>query len=148
MTFLSAASALYISRLGFGVSLVGLVLVGLLWAGFDVASGRVQFVERASWIPSLNVEYFLGVDGISMPLVLLTTVLSFLAMLIVMGYSRRREFRAGQARQRRDDGRANGVDVQDVQIGSASLQFDPAKRMDQERAYADAIGPRRRIADV
>src|SRR5262249_49485202 len=38
-------------------------------------------VARWPWIPRFNIEYYLGVDGISMPLVLLTTVISFLAML-------------------------------------------------------------------
>jgi NADH-quinone oxidoreductase subunit M len=40
-----------------------------------------DYVARYSWIPRFNIEYFLGVDGISLPLVLLTTLLSFLAML-------------------------------------------------------------------
>jgi len=41
----------------------------------------LQFVEHAVWIPSLNVEYFLGVDGISVSLLLLTTLVTFLAVL-------------------------------------------------------------------
>jgi NADH-quinone oxidoreductase subunit M len=40
-----------------------------------------DWVARYPWIPRFNIEYYLGVDGISMPLVLLTTVLSFLAMI-------------------------------------------------------------------
>src|SRR5436305_569476 len=40
-----------------------------------------DYVARQPWIPRFNIEYFLGVDGISMPLVLLTTLISFLAML-------------------------------------------------------------------
>jgi NADH-quinone oxidoreductase subunit M len=40
-----------------------------------------DWVARRPWIPRFNIEYFLGIDGISMPLVLLTTALSFLAML-------------------------------------------------------------------
>jgi NADH-quinone oxidoreductase subunit M len=40
-----------------------------------------DWVARYPWIKRFNIEYFLGVDGISMPLVLLTTLLSFLAML-------------------------------------------------------------------
>ncbi len=40
-----------------------------------------DLVARYGWIPRFNIEYFLGIDGISMPLVLLTTLLSFLAML-------------------------------------------------------------------
>jgi NADH-quinone oxidoreductase subunit M len=40
-----------------------------------------DWVARYPWIPRFNIDYFLGVDGISMPLLLLTTLLSFLAML-------------------------------------------------------------------
>src|SRR5262249_33108828 len=40
-----------------------------------------SYVARHSWIKRFNIEYYLGVDGISMPLTLLTTVLSFLAMI-------------------------------------------------------------------
>src|SRR5674476_18808 len=49
-------------------------------AGVNVAS-QYQFVEHYAWIPSINVEYFLGADGISMPLLLLTALLSFLAVI-------------------------------------------------------------------
>ena len=52
-----------------------------LYTAFDSATSAMQFVERLPWITSFNVEYFLGVDGISMPLILLTT---FLTPLIVI----------------------------------------------------------------
>ena len=55
-----------------------------LWAGFDVNTAQMQFVERASWIPAFNVEYYLGVDGISMPLILLTTFITI--FVIVAGW--------------------------------------------------------------
>jgi len=47
----------------------------------DAAAGTLpmQFIEKFSWIPSFDVHYFLGVDGLSFPLILLTTVLCFLA---------------------------------------------------------------------
>jgi NADH-quinone oxidoreductase subunit M len=47
----------------------------------DAAAGALpmQFIEKFSWIPSFDVHYFLGVDGLSFPLILLTTVLCFLA---------------------------------------------------------------------
>ncbi|MDY6906964.1 MAG: NADH-quinone oxidoreductase subunit M [Chloroflexota bacterium] len=44
--------------------------------------GQPQFVEQAQWIPAINVQYFLGVDGLSLPMVLLTTMLGFLAVLV------------------------------------------------------------------
>ena len=57
-----------------------LVLSLLMLAGFDWARADMQFVERFSWIPPLNIQYALGVDGISVPLVLLTTLLSLLCV--------------------------------------------------------------------
>ena len=58
-----------------------------LWVAFDRTvpgvnvANQFQFVERYSWIPSINVEYFMGADGISMPMLLLTALLSFLAVI-------------------------------------------------------------------
>ena len=48
---------------------------------FDSTNGDFQFVERASWIPSIGASYALGIDGISLLLIMLTTVLGFLAVL-------------------------------------------------------------------
>ena len=56
------------------------VSLKLLFA-FRAAEPGLQFVERVPWIQPLNVFYFLGVDGISLPMVLLTTLLGFLACL-------------------------------------------------------------------
>ncbi|MFC1602610.1 NADH-quinone oxidoreductase subunit M [Pseudomonadota bacterium] len=47
-----------------------------LYCGFDSSTAQMQFVERAPWIPVFNVEYYLGVDGISMPLIILTTFIT------------------------------------------------------------------------
>ncbi|MEJ2325562.1 MAG: NADH-quinone oxidoreductase subunit M, partial [Chromatiaceae bacterium] len=48
------------------------------WTGYDASTAQMQFVERAAWIPSFHVFYHLGVDGISMPLILLTTFFTVL----------------------------------------------------------------------
>jgi NADH-quinone oxidoreductase subunit M len=45
-------------------------------------SGGLQFVEQAQWISSLNAQYHLGVDGLSLPMVILTTFLGFVAVLV------------------------------------------------------------------
>ncbi len=45
-------------------------------------AGTMQFEEVVSWIPAINANYHLGVDGLSLPLVLLTTLLGFLVVLI------------------------------------------------------------------
>jgi NADH-quinone oxidoreductase subunit M len=50
-------------------------------ANFDGSSPKMQLVEYASWIPSLGVSYFLGVDGISILLILLTTLISTIVVL-------------------------------------------------------------------
>src|SRR2546428_9436546 len=48
---------------------------------FDKTAMSYQMVERADWIPSLGVKYMIGVDGISLLLVMLTTLVTFLAIL-------------------------------------------------------------------
>ena len=52
-----------------------------LWTGFDTNTPAMQFVERLPWIGTVNAWYHLGVDGIAMPLVLLTT---FITPLVVV----------------------------------------------------------------
>ncbi len=47
-----------------------------LYSGFNPNSAEMQFVERAPWVSYFNIEYYLGVDGISMPLIILTTFIS------------------------------------------------------------------------
>jgi NADH-quinone oxidoreductase subunit M len=44
-----------------------------LWAGFDASIAAMQFVENTPWISYFNINYHIGVDGISMPLIILTT---------------------------------------------------------------------------
>ena len=63
------------------VSLATFVLSIFLWTGFDPTTHEMQFVERAVWIPAFDIHYHLGVDGISMPLVLLTTLTTVLVVL-------------------------------------------------------------------
>ncbi len=63
------------------VALATLAVTIPLYTGFHAASAAMQFVEWYVWIPAFNVDYHLGVDGISMPLILLT---SFSTVLIVI----------------------------------------------------------------
>ena len=63
------------------VSLATFVLSIFLWIGFDPTTYEMQFVERTGWIPAFDIHYHLGVDGISMPLVLLTTLMTVLVVL-------------------------------------------------------------------
>src|SRR5574343_200323 len=52
-----------------------------LWTRFDRGDGGFQFQEGHNWIPSFNIHYHLGVDGIAVPLILLT---SFTTMIVVL----------------------------------------------------------------
>ena len=57
----------------------------LLWARFDPASADFQFVERHAWIPAFGISYAVGVDGISLLLIVLTGFLTPLALLSLVG---------------------------------------------------------------
>ena len=63
-------------QIALGVSIVTFALSIPLWTGFDSSSAAMQFVEKVPWIERFSAFYALGVDGISMPLVLLTTFLT------------------------------------------------------------------------
>lgn len=77
-------SAELTKRIALGVAVLTFLVSLPLWFGFDAGSAALQFVERSAWIPSLKIEYFLGVDGISMPLILLTTFITI--FVIVAGW--------------------------------------------------------------
>ncbi len=62
------------------VSLVTFLVSVPLFTGFDLTTSAMQFEERRVWIPAFNIYYHLGVDGISMPLIILTT---FTTVLVV-----------------------------------------------------------------
>ncbi len=70
-------TALIIAILTFLVSLP-------LWSGFDTSTAQMQFVERAIWIERFGIEYYLGIDGISMPLIILTTFIT--VFVIIAGW--------------------------------------------------------------
>ncbi len=62
------------------ITLVVFVLSLGLWSGFDSSTHLMQFEEKASWISQFNIYYHLGVDGISMPLIILTTFSTILVI--------------------------------------------------------------------
>ena len=59
---------------GFGISVP-------LWFWYNPQGAEFQFTERAPWIPSIGADYFIGVDGLSTLLILLTTMMGFIAIL-------------------------------------------------------------------
>ena len=60
---------------------IPLVLSFFLVANYDSSTATMQFVEKYDWIPSLGVSYYLGVDGLSVPMLFLTALLSFLSVI-------------------------------------------------------------------
>jgi NADH-quinone oxidoreductase subunit M len=60
-------------------SIAGFAVCIPLWTGFQPVA-TMQFTEMASWIPRFNVNYHLGVDGISMPLILLNSLMTILVV--------------------------------------------------------------------
>ena len=72
------SAARWVALLG---SVLGLAVAIPLWVGFDNGSSAMQFVERTPWVARFNINYALGVDGISMLFVLLN---SFTTVLVVI----------------------------------------------------------------
>lgn len=68
------AVALWTSLITFGMSI-------FLWVGFDTTTADFQFQDRVEWMPAFGISYHLGVDGISMLFVLLSTLLTPICIL-------------------------------------------------------------------
>ncbi|MGE3227742.1 MAG: NADH-quinone oxidoreductase subunit M [Parvibaculaceae bacterium] len=97
VTFLPIAGALFIliirgdgdpaivARNARGVALLASTITFLLslelWFGFDKTTADFQFVEQAEWIPTFGISYHMGVDGISVLFVLLSTLLTPICVL-------------------------------------------------------------------
>lgn len=73
--------AFFSRNLALLASLLSLYLCYLLYSGFSFDSWEMQFVENKQWIPSLGIFYSLGVDGISISLVLLNCFMTFIVIL-------------------------------------------------------------------
>jgi NADH-quinone oxidoreductase subunit M len=65
-----------------GTSIATFLLSVPLFTNFDKSTHKMQFVERHSWIPDWNINYFIGVDGISVLFILLSTLIAILCVLI------------------------------------------------------------------
>ena len=63
------------------VALAGFLVSVPLWFWYNPQDPEFQFVERLPWIPSIGAEYFLGVDGFTTLLILLTTMMGSIAVL-------------------------------------------------------------------
>jgi len=78
-------SSKVVKRLALAFTSITMVLSFVVFGLFDksqMAAGVIQFEEKVSWIPAINANYHLGVDGISLPLVILMAFLGFLVVLL------------------------------------------------------------------
>jgi NADH-quinone oxidoreductase subunit M len=75
----------YMRWVALATSIVTFAATLALWAGFDPLGAEFQFVERVSWIPAFGIDYYLGIDGISLLLVVLTGFLTPIALLSSWG---------------------------------------------------------------
>ena len=70
-----------VRRLALVVSVITFLLSLGLYTGFDTGTASMQFVEKYAWIDAFKIHYHLGVDGISMPLIILTTFTTILVII-------------------------------------------------------------------
>jgi len=70
-----------VKTLALMISVVTFLLSTLLYKDFDITTHEMQFVEFAYWIEAFNINYYLGIDGIAMPLIILTTFITVLVIL-------------------------------------------------------------------
>ena len=68
-------------KAGLAASIVTFVASLWLYFGFDTTTAAMQFPEHAAWLPGFDINYTLGVDGISMPLVVLTTFINVIVVI-------------------------------------------------------------------
>ncbi|MBF0429970.1 MAG: NADH-quinone oxidoreductase subunit M [Fibrobacteria bacterium] len=65
-------------------SAIPLILGFMLWRGFDPSNTGLQFVHHFVWIRAFNIEYFMGADGLSVTMVMLTVLISFIGVIASM----------------------------------------------------------------
>ena len=82
IAFLPGISSVAIKRYAALFTFLSFALSLVMFGLFDRGAEGFQFVEKISWIPQIGISYHLGVDGISMPMVILTTMLGFLAVFV------------------------------------------------------------------
>ncbi|HEV8516480.1 MAG TPA: NADH-quinone oxidoreductase subunit M [Candidatus Limnocylindrales bacterium] len=85
LAFIPRERAELIRLVALGTALLSFALSVLLLAAFDAGAPGFQYVEQADWIPAFGIQYKLGVDGIALVLVVLTTTLTWVSILASFG---------------------------------------------------------------
>ncbi|HNT53318.1 MAG TPA: NADH-quinone oxidoreductase subunit M [Anaerolineaceae bacterium] len=72
----------WVRGIALGAATLTLLLSIIIYARYDTAAGGYQFIEHLPWVPALGISYYVGVDGISAPLVLLAGIVIFCGVLV------------------------------------------------------------------
>ena len=80
--FLPAESKKTIRGIALGAASLTLLFSFILYFSYQSDVGGYQFIEKAPWVPALGISYYVGVDGISLPLVLLSGIVLFTGVMI------------------------------------------------------------------
>ncbi len=103
--------------LALAAALVTLGFSAALWCGFNASTSALQFLEKVPWIPRFNAYYGLGIDGISLPLIVLTAFMT--VPVVIAGLDGHREASVAVLRRLSDHGRADDRGV----LGHGCLLF-------------------------
>ena len=75
LAIIPTEQVLRIKQAALGVSILVAASAIIMWLNFDSANVDFQFVQIAQWIPSFGINYAVGVDGISLVLIMLSVLL-------------------------------------------------------------------------
>jgi NADH-quinone oxidoreductase subunit M len=81
--FVNKAAEKLLKRIGFAIMLLEFFISIPLWTAFDSESPKIQFAEMIPWLPDLGINYHLGIDGISLLLIMLATFLGPIVILSI-----------------------------------------------------------------
>ena len=73
IVFIPRDNIIYIRNIALYSSLITFFMSVLVWIEFDYFISKFQFVNKISWFSSLNINFFVGIDGVSLLFILLTT---------------------------------------------------------------------------
>ena len=81
LLFINKEKEQLVKYFGLVVSLIAFIISLIIYFGFDNQSADFQFIQKFNWVKDLNISYHVGVDGLSMLLILLATFLTPLTLL-------------------------------------------------------------------
>lgn len=81
LLFMGSRSDALVKGIALVASLVALALTVVALAGFEAGTAAMQFQERTVWIQAFDIHYHLGVDGLSLPLIVLTALITVLVVI-------------------------------------------------------------------